>query len=115
MFALVPAQYPVRILGDLLACASTSEVLHFVYNADLERRKEVKATMIGADKTQIFAYPPKKLKRRVVAACERRGLSISEVITACLQACIDDLEQQDGLGIKAKPIQVARNKRTLAA
>ncbi len=70
--------------------------------------------MIGSDKTQMFTYPPKKLRRRILRVCELTGMSMSRVLTLCAEACIDDLEQ-NGIVIKAKPIQVARNTRTRAA
>lgn len=63
---------------------------------------------------EVFAYPPKILKKRIVAVCEqRKGLSISKVVVSCLEACIDDLEEQ--VGIKAKPAQATRNKRKLVS
>ncbi len=69
--------------------------------------------VIGPDLAEVFAYPPKALKKRIQAVCEqRKGLSISKVVTSCLEACIDDLEEQ--VGIK-KPTQGTRTKRKLDA
>jgi hypothetical protein len=66
--------------------------------------------MIGADLAEVFAYIPKPLKSRVIAVCEqRKGLSISKIVGACLAACIDDLEEQ--VGIKPKPTQGNRSKK----
>ena len=65
--------------------------------------------MIGEDLTEIFGYVPKPLKARVLAVCEqRKGLSISKVVGACLAACIDDLEEKVGL---KKPTQGTRSKK----
>ena len=70
--------------------------------------------MIGAHLAEVFAYIPKPLKRRLVAVCEeRKGLSISKVIGSCLEACIDDLEEQ--VGIKPKPTQGTSSKKKDAA
>ena len=65
--------------------------------------------VIGPDLAEVFAYPPKSLKKRIQAVCEtRKGLSISKVVTSCLEACIDGLEEQ--VGIK-KPAQGTRSKK----
>lgn len=90
------------------ACTSVSTVLHSYHNST---GKGVVA-MVGEHLTEVFAYVPKDLKKRVELVCEtRKGLSISKVIGSCLAACIDGLEEQAGL---KKPAQGTRSKRHAA-
>ena len=69
--------------------------------------------MVGPGLEEVFSYIPSELKRRIEAVSEqRKGLSISKIIGACLAACIDGLEEQVGL---KKPIQGTRSRKRQAA
>ena len=70
--------------------------------------------MIGPHLAEVFLYIPKPLKSRLVAVVEQReGLSLSKVGRACIEACIDGLEEE--MNLKPKPVQGTRSRKRQAA
>ena len=73
--------------------------------------------MIGRDTAQVFAYPPKAIKKRLkeLRKVDHEKYSESRVVVGCLERCLVDFEKE--AGIFKKPTQVmtpGRRKRAAA-